>query len=591
MVNMKISRKLLPIKAHYFFFNAGTAPLMPFLPVFAKQLGVSQVGVGIMYTILPFIGLVSKPLFGFLSDKFKIGKILFLLTITFTGLLFSAICLIPGQPMEAYLNLDCSSSATVLKTCENIDSCTLDKIGLGGSDNDIMNCTLSCAPDSTFVDDMCSGYNISDWCLKNMKDETLLDFRTHSNISSAILDKKQSDQACLFFSVESLTFLEDDVRHPVCRNSTSMRCKVDCDSSAVMSFIQRPVSEYNQVPYYSTIQFQLLFGLMIASWMCMSVVVSLSDSICFTLLGNKPHNYGAQRLWGALGWGIAAIISGYLIDVASAGKSVKDYTPSLYLIIIFLVINVLFVSKLQVDHHETPMVFKKVLILFKDVKFVLFLSSVICFGVCIGIIWQFLFWYLEVLAASQGCDSLHWIKLLEGLAMGIQCFAGEAPFLFLSGWFLKRLGHVHTMTMILIAMGLRLLAYSFLTNPWYVLPVELLNGVTLGVYWSTSASYAYLVAPPGTASTLQGVFGAVFEGIGTSIGSLLGGYIFQNYDGVVLFRSFAIFSLTAGVLFSLANLVVDKIAPRKDTVADVVEYSSEEDTYNRVAFGPKAEDN
>ena len=41
--------------------------------------------------------------------------------------------------------------------------------------------------------------------------------------------------------------------------------------------------------------------------------------------------------------------------------------------------------------------------------------------------------YLEVLAASQGCDSLHWIKLLEGLAMGIQCFAGEAPFLFLSG--------------------------------------------------------------------------------------------------------------------------------------------------------------
>jgi len=41
--------------------------------------------------------------------------------------------------------------------------------------------------------------------------------------------------------------------------------------------------------------------------------------------------------------------------------------------------------------------------------------------------------HLEDLAKNFGCSSLQWIKLLEGLAMGIQCFAGEAPFLFLSG--------------------------------------------------------------------------------------------------------------------------------------------------------------
>jgi len=41
------------------------------------------------------------------------------------------------------------------------------------------------------------------------------------------------------------------------------------------------------------------------------------------------------------------------------------------------------------------------------------------------------------------------------------------------------------MTMILVMMGIRMLAYSFLSNPWYALPIELLNGVTLGVFWST----------------------------------------------------------------------------------------------------------
>lgn len=29
------------------------------------------------------------------------------------------------------------------------------------------------------------------------------------------------------------------------------------------------------------------------------------------------------------------------------------------------------------------------------------------------------------------------------------------------------------------------------------------------------ASYAYLIAPPEAASTLQGIFGALFEGVGT----------------------------------------------------------------------------
>ena len=44
------------------------------------------------------------------------------------------------------------------------------------------------------------------------------------------------------------------------------------------------------------------------------------------------------------------------------------------------------------------------------------------------------------------------------------------------------------MTMILIVMGIRLIAYSYLVNPWYTLPIDLLNGLTLGVYWSTVRS-------------------------------------------------------------------------------------------------------
>ena len=93
-------------------------------------------------------------------------------------------------------------------------------------------------------------------------------------------------------------------------------------------------------------------------------------------------------------------------------------------------------------------------------------------------------------------------------------------------------------------------------------------------------SYAYLIAPPGAGTTLQGIFGAVFEGLGnnnllvttlksdksffifgnsgTAIGSLLGGFIFQNYGGATMYRSFGIYTLVFGILYASIHAFMDR---------------------------------
>ena len=68
-----------------------------------------------------------------------------------------------------------------------------------------------------------------------------------------------------------------------------MKCNTVCNSATVMSYIQKPITETLQEPYYSTIQFQMLFGLMIGAWASTAVVTSLGDSICFNLLGMKSN--------------------------------------------------------------------------------------------------------------------------------------------------------------------------------------------------------------------------------------------------------------------------------------------------------------
>jgi len=74
-----VDKNLLPMKAQYFLFNAGTAPIVPFLPVYARQLGFSSFVVGTIYAVLPIFGMLSKPLFGAVADHFKQQKSLFLL--------------------------------------------------------------------------------------------------------------------------------------------------------------------------------------------------------------------------------------------------------------------------------------------------------------------------------------------------------------------------------------------------------------------------------------------------------------------------------------------------------------------------------
>ena len=114
----------------YFFLSSGTAPLMPFIPTYAKQLGVSLTGVGYIYSLLPFIGLLAKPFFGVVADKFRIGKIIFMSAITLTAIFFASICLIPGKPSEASLDLDLRVGLCLLKTCNVTDNCTAERINL-----------------------------------------------------------------------------------------------------------------------------------------------------------------------------------------------------------------------------------------------------------------------------------------------------------------------------------------------------------------------------------------------------------------------------------------------------------------------------
>jgi len=202
--------------------------------------------------------------------------------------------------------------------------------------------------------------------------------------------------------------------------------------------------------------------------------------------------------------------------------------------------------------------------------FVLWCAAV---GILTSVVWQWLLWFLQDLASAKSedvlnCESIKgpdWVTLLLGLNMGIQCWIGEVPMFFLSGWVIKSLGHSNTMTLVLGAFGIRFILYSYITNPWYSLPIEILNGVTFGLFYSTMASYAHIISPPGFESTVQGIVGAAFEGLGVAVGSVVGGAVYSAMGGVFMFRSFGLFAIVLCLIHAIVHIVLKCYIEKKKT--------------------------
>ncbi|XP_063221759.1 major facilitator superfamily domain-containing protein 6-like isoform X2 [Bacillus rossius redtenbacheri] len=488
-----------------------------------------------MYSVLPILRMVSKPLFGFVADRFRLQKTLFLVFQTIVMMCFFFIQFIPEIPKTTHISLDCDA-LTYIKKCNGgpVDDNMFGKLKAEGA----ITCQTVCVVDNAqFMGEMCAQWRTPQFCdpVIHLDPNTSLDVNFQSFL---LMEHSVQVKNCLFFRVNKVVFDDSTEHTPYCSNLTSIPCTVHCSSMLVNDIIADAAlgSSMLALP-----QFWALLVVLSVSMIAIASVTSVGDAICFSILGDKRNRYGYQRMWGAVGWGLMAIIAGLLVDAVSGLQVEKNYSPIFYMSAIFLLFDMLASGQLKYSQpapsgsivHDV----KKLLI---EPRIIVLLVWCVCVGLSSGFIRQFLFWHLEDLSSEV---DQRWMKTLEGLLVGVQCFGGELPFFFLSGYILKKLGHVHAMSLVLLGYGIRFLLYASLSNPWWFLPVEMLQGITYGIFYSTMVSYASVVAPRGAETTVQGLVTAVHEGVGMSLGNLLGGVLYESYGGGQAFFIYSIMSI------------------------------------------------
>ncbi|EZA54591.1 Major facilitator superfamily domain-containing protein 6-B [Ooceraea biroi] len=88
-------------------------PILPFLPVYGKQLGVSPLIMGSITAVLPILFLIAKPAFGFVVDYFHSQrKLIFILLLAVTSgcyILMYFLPVLPGLMPHHFQHVSCAS--------------------------------------------------------------------------------------------------------------------------------------------------------------------------------------------------------------------------------------------------------------------------------------------------------------------------------------------------------------------------------------------------------------------------------------------------------------------------------------------------
>ena len=492
--------------------------MLPYLTVYMKQLGLTPTETGLIYGCMPFITFFVRPFIGGIADKTKKHKLVLIVCILCTGVLYSMLLLTPRREVRStrvVTAFECNTYDSYISDCNTgiisgngeLGSCP-DKLRLPdfvdqyvkAENTSNIQCELSCHKTIPINEDLkvCmtndikgdSGGECENW---DSTDDSKLKFSI--NLRKLLNDKitqvndSNMVQTCENYDLKNITYNGTKYWQAVCNMEALFDCEVACLGYT---------TECEHEHFGKT--FRIFFVIFLFGNIAFAPVLSLVDAIAYDMLGEKREFWGFQRLWGTVGFAIFAVGSGILTYTVSV-----NFTMSFFIFFGLTLLSsvVTYFLKFSENIHIAP-VFQSTFLLLKSFKIVVFFVLITCFGCMNAVTEAFVSWYVILLGGNTATI---------GLCLLASCLP-EIIMLFFSGVIIKKLGHMTCLCTGLFAYVVRFFSYSLITNPWCIIPVELVHCLCFGLTYAAASSYASMIAPEGTSATIQGLVGGLYFGFG-----------------------------------------------------------------------------
>ena len=306
----------------------------------------------------------------------------------------------------------------------------------------------------------------------------------------------------------------------------------------------------------TSLEFILLMILTIIGVSIASPAQCLADICTLKILKNQEESFGQQAVWAAAGSAMFTYTVGTIVSfITKENPCTKitdtNYAPCFYAFAFFMALTIIVATKFAysvetaeaVDLDETIATFWECMKTINDVHLASLLVVTFYCGFGNGFISTFLFWHLREMGGLQFLLAI--VSLINSTA--------EVLFYILSDRLIGYVGHFRLIYLGLLFFSARFFYYSFLREPWLVLPIEVTHGMTSAAIRSCMISY--IRQEGATVNILHGLFNGIYGGLGFSIGGLVGGFMVHSYGHSITFLIFGEISLLTLFCFILINNV------------------------------------
>ncbi|XP_022085051.1 major facilitator superfamily domain-containing protein 6-like [Acanthaster planci] len=520
-----MNESLLPFKLLYVFLRGGVACIMPYLSVFLSLLSLPPSTVGILLGLPCLVMAFVNPVFGFVADKFQCRKAVLLLCLSlWFAFIVSVTFLRPLKPAACKEVVDnlWEVSRTFPKDSKeyqhllcmvnrSLDEYRMEGRPGGQTEEEHWKPVLSLLqlpdPFSTGLVGTCASTAARD----------------HKDPISALTENIEQFGAL---------FIPHVMAPP---NGTSAGIGWLFErASLLQSFVK-------------------VFVLMSLGEVMQGPTMALTDTATLNELGEQQWNrYGWQRSFGSAGFAIYSIAVASFLGlmrfpqmICGLEIEIIDYCIGTVMFggTVACAFGLLFACCFRFKYYtNAEYKFSNVLPALCSGYYGSIMVTALVLAVCNGCVAGYLSWHLRSLGATE---------ITLSLVLAVRA-GSELLLAFHTPRLIGCSGHVELLFAGLLVYCLRFLCYALVTNPWMVLPVEVLHGMSIALTWNILVSLLCRAVPFECMATLQGFLSGIYFGLGHGIGAIAGGFMVTSYGVLWTFYSFSFGVFCYAIGFFLA---------------------------------------
>ncbi|CAL4059938.1 unnamed protein product [Meganyctiphanes norvegica] len=294
------------------------------------------------------------------------------------------------------------------------------------------------------------------------------------------------------------------------------------------------------------------------SYLIVRIMFVLSQTGSYTLYDGavmsymQEHNldYGMQKAWGTLAIGVSPFVGAVLKDMQGM-QGLFCVSAAFH----FLTTAALLFVDLEFKKPAKSL-WKDIFTQFIKTEIIMLFLSMITVGAIIGYIETYLYIFLFGMGASS-------TLLATAVGTGVPV---EVIIQICATAIVAKVGHVNSINIGLFSLFIRTLGLSFVTNPWWALPFQMLEAFTSGLFWTTAMMYCTQLVTLKSLASFRGLLGIAYWGIGRLLGTSIGTIIREHFGDRNTFRVMSGVALATTIIYLIANQILKKVRSQQHTL-------------------------